>query len=81
MDRQEFENVLKKYEDKRAEKFGDVVRFDSETIEKWWVANSKISKSKNGLLTKDDYKKADKILETILRSNAQKEIQEEQQQL
>ena len=64
MDESEYTVFVRSYEDFRAEKYGDVPRFDEATIAQWWTVQNKITPGVEGI-SKADLVKADAIMASI----------------
>ena len=64
MDEAEFKVFVKSFEDYRANKYGDVPRFDDATLGQWWTVQNKITPGVEGI-SKDDLVKSDIIMGAI----------------
>ena len=64
MDQEEYKVFVRSFEDYRANKYGDVPRFDDATLVQWWTAQNKITADKEGI-SKDDLIKSDIIMGAI----------------
>ena len=64
MDQAEYTVFVRSFEDYRANKYGDVPRFDEPTLGQWWTVQNKITPGVEGI-SKDDLVKSDMIMGAI----------------
>ena len=53
MDLEEYTVFVRSFEDYRANKYGDVPRFDEATIAQWWIVQNKITPGVEGISQQD----------------------------